>query len=265
VVHESLHAQLEIRDHVIVGAAISFRAPYPVTDADEDYSVSAPTCPHGLAGSGSRADVARGALVTIPLGDILAHACGRSMTFAVEYVREAGGLPQPTRLGRVTVHEPPGTHAELLPLSVREHERWSSPTRSLHAPVELELLAQGRAACSRAYLLYPCYKGEVAFTAPYAASSSAGEYLIQGFAACKAGGRPETAWSVQRHVRARETIRTISLGMFVRTPACAAHEGFEVSYLNRQGPSAAAPHESVVLGTVTLSKAGPPGRAYPQR
>ena len=69
IVRVPLHTQLHIHHHVITSAEISFRAPYPVTNADENYAVSAPVCHGGLAGEGSRADVARGALVTIPVGD----------------------------------------------------------------------------------------------------------------------------------------------------------------------------------------------------
>ncbi len=259
VVREPLHTHLDIHNHVITSAQISFRAPYPVTNASEDYDVSARVC-RGLAGAGPGADVARGALVTIPLGGVLSEACGRPVKFTVEYVRFVAGLPQPTPVGSVTIHEPPGTHAAPLPRRVVERERWSSPTRSLHATVYLTLLPQSRAACSAAFLLYPCYKGEVEFTAPYAVTSAATNYLIQGFARCKTGGRPETSWDLGRDVGAREAVRTISLGRFVVTPACASSEGFEVSYLNQQGPSPGAPHESVIVGTVALSKATRPNR-----
>ena len=90
------------------------------------------------------------------------------------------------------------------------------------------------------------------------------DYSIDGFATCKAGGRPETSWGLQRNVRAHETLRTTSLGLFVLTPSCASSEGFEVTYLNRQGPSAGAPHESVIVGTVTLSKATLPNGQNPK-
>ncbi len=264
VVREPLHTHLDIHNHVITSAQISFRAPYPVTNASEDYDVSARVC-RGLAGAGPSADVARGALVTIPLGEVLSEACSRSVQFTVEYVRFTGGLPQPTPVGSVTIHEPPGTHAAPLPSRVRARERWSSPTRSLHATVHLALLPQPRAACSAAFLLYPCYKGQVEFTAPYAVTSTATNYLIQGFARCKTGGRPETSWDLGRDVGARETVRTSSLGLFVVTPACASSEGFEVTYLNQQGPSAGAPHESVIVGTVALSKATRPNGTPPTR
>jgi hypothetical protein len=271
IVHEPLHVQLHIHNHVITSAQISFHAPYPVTNADESYSVGATVCHRGFAGNSSQADVARGALVAIQVGRVLSDACSRAVKFAVEYARFAGGLPQPTLLGSITIHEPPGTHPLPLSRSVVEQEKRSHPTRSLRAPIRLTLLPQPRAACKAAFLLHPCYKGEVGFTAPNAVTSAAtgypkvAEYAIGGFAICKAGGRPETGgWGLQRNVRAHETIRTTSLGLFVLTPSCAAREGFEVTYLNRQGPSAAAPHESVIVGTVTLSRATLPSDQNPR-
>ena len=275
VVNEPLHTQLQIHNHVITSAEITFHAPYPVTNANESYSVSAQICRHELAGGGTQADLARGALVTIPVGRVLSQACGRAVRFTVEYVSFAGGLPQPTRLGSVTIHEPPGTHPLPLPKRFVEQERRFKPTRSLHAPIHLTLLPQPRAACNAAFLLYPCYKGEVTFTAPYAVSSPAvpsaqsgerwpADYSIQGFAMCKAGGRPETGWDLERAVTAEETLRTISLGLFVLTPSCASSEGFEVTYLNRNGASAGTPHESVIVGTVTLSNARLPDGQRPK-
>ncbi len=255
IVHEPLHAHLQIHNHVITSTQISFHAPYPVTNADESYSVSAPVCHRGLAGESSRADVARGALVTIPVGGVLSEACSRAVKFTVEYVSFAGGLPQPTPLGSITIHEPSGTHPTPLPRQIVEQERRSHPTRSLHAGIHLTLLPQPRAACNAAFLLYPCYKGEVGFTAPYAVTSAAAVYSIEGFATCKAGGRPEESWGLYRNVRVHEPLRTTSLGLFVLTPSCASSEGFEVTYLNRQAPSAGAPHESVIVGAVTLNKA----------
>jgi hypothetical protein len=269
-VHEPLRAHLHIHNHVITSAQINFRAPYPVTNAQQSYSVSAPVCHGGLAGDSSRTDLERGALVTIPVGGVLSHACSRAVKFTVEYVSFAGGLPQPTPLGSVTIHEPPGTHPVPLPRDVVEQERRSHPTRSLHARIHLTLLPQPHAACDAAFLLYPCYKGEVGFTAPYAVSSPAAGYSraavysIEGFATCKAGGRPEESWGLYRNVRAHETLRTTSLGLFVLTPSCASNEGFEVTYLNQHGPSASAPHESVIVGTVTLSKATLPNGQKPK-
>ncbi|MFI4977972.1 MAG: hypothetical protein ACHQC8_04750, partial [Solirubrobacterales bacterium] len=94
--------------------------------------------------------------------------------------------------------------------------------------------------------------------------SRAAEYSIDGFATCKAGGRPGESWGLYRNVRAHEPLTTTSLGLFVLTPSCASSEGFEVTYLNQQAPSAGAPHESVIVGTVTLSKATLPNGQNPK-
>jgi hypothetical protein len=264
ILHTPLRAHLQIHHHVITDAQIRFHAPYPVTNAEEDYSVTAPVCRRGVAGDGSHADVARGSLVTIPIGEVLSQACDRTVKFTVQYVSFAGGLPHPTPLGSITIHEPLGTHPTPLPRRFAEQERRSHPTRSLHARIHLTLLPQPRAACNAAFLLHPCYKGEVAFTAPYAVASAAAGYSINGFAKCKAGGRPETGWRLQRNAKAHETLRSTSLGLFVLTPSCASSEGFEVTYLKQQGRSADAPHESVILGTVTLSKATLPNGQNPK-
>jgi len=270
VVRVPLRVHLDIHDHVITSAQISFRAPYAVTSADQDYSVNAPLCPHGLGGGGSSADVARGGLVSISVGGVLSRACGRAVKLSVQYVRSIGGLPQPTSLGSITIHEPPDTRPAPLPRRIVELERRSSPTHSLHAKIRLTLLPQPRTACKAAFLLYPCYKGEVRFTAPYVVTSPAAgyaratEYSIDGFATCKAGGRPETSWGIQRDVRAHEAITTTSLGLFVLTPSCLSSEGFQVVFLNHQGASAGAPHESVIVGKVTLSKATLPRGRNPE-
>lgn len=134
-------------------------------------------------------------------------------------------------------------------------QRWLEPKRSLHMPVRLILLPQSRSACSAAYLLNPCYKGKVEFTVPYAVTSAASDYGIQTIARCKTGGRPESGQALERDVRRDEHVSAVSLGLFVFTPACAADESFTVTYLNQRGPSAAAPHESVILGSVRLSEA----------
>jgi hypothetical protein len=140
---------------------------------------------------------------------------------------------------------------------------WFDPTRSLGQRVGLRLLRQSPAACKRAFLTDPCYKGRVEFTAPYAITEAGSDYDIQGAAKCKTGGRPETGWALERNVRRHERVRTVSLGLFVFTPACASHESFTVRYLNNQGPSRGAPHESIVVGAVTLSQAKLPGGTRP--
>lgn len=129
------------------------------------------------------------------------------------------------------------------------------PTRSLGEPVGLRLVAQSPQTCRAAFLLTPCYRAVVSFTAPYAVTRAGADYTVNGAARCPVGGRPETGWGIERDVRRHERIRTPSLGLFVYTARCAAHESFTVVYLNPEGPSRFAPHESVIVGRVKLSEA----------
>jgi hypothetical protein len=143
---------------------------------------------------------------------------------------------------------------------VRPPRSWLTPTRSLHVPVHLTLLAQTHATCKAASLRDPCYKGEVEFIAPYAITTAAAEYSISTPTKCKIGGRP-AGWSLERNAKRNEVVRTDSLGLFVFTPSCASGELFQVSYRNPTGPSAAAPHESVIVGEVSMSRATYPDGA----
>jgi hypothetical protein len=135
--------------------------------------------------------------------------------------------------------------------------------RRLNEPVHLTLLAQSHAACNAAFLKFPCYKGQVEFTAPYAVSSTDSEYDIEGIAKCKIGGRVETAWSLERDVKAHELVKTDSLGRFVYAPSCAWTEKFQVSYQKRPGPPTAGPPEKAIIGTVSLGQATLPGGGKP--
>ena len=173
--------------------------------------------------------------------------------FGATLCSQGTGSPIPTRCPTHLVYGP---------------RRWFAPTRSLHAPVHLTLLRQTPAACRAAFLLDPCYKGEVEFTAPYAVTTAEANYSIEALAGdCKVGGRPN-GWALERDVRREETVRTHSLGLFVFTPSCASEEAFQVRYLNPRGPSATAPHESAIVGTVSMSDATYPNGTpvtYPGR
>jgi hypothetical protein len=117
-VHEPLHVHLQIHRHTIRGAEISFRTPYSVTSASQDYFINAPTC-EGLSGSGPDADVARGVRITLPARFFVLQPCPRSLKVEIEYVRFIRGLPESTSVGAVTIHEPPGTHLARAPRRLR--------------------------------------------------------------------------------------------------------------------------------------------------
>jgi hypothetical protein len=121
VVHVPLRVHLQIHGHTITSADLSFRAPYPVTSARQGYYVWVRAC-GALGVSGPDADVARGATVHIPLGGLLSEACARTLKLEVECTRFINDLLEPTRIGTVTLHEPPGAHAAPLP-------RWRAAPR----------------------------------------------------------------------------------------------------------------------------------------
>ena len=135
--------------------------------------------------------------------------------------------------------------------------------RRLGQPVHLLLLAQSHAECNAAYLKFPCFKGQVEFTAPYAVSSAGSEYEIEGIARCEIDGRIETSWSLERDVKAHELVKTDSLGRFVYAPPCASTEKFQVSFQKRPGTATATIPEKVIIGTVSLGQATLPGGGKP--
>ncbi len=113
-VHVPLKVHLQIHGHVVTDATISFRAPYPVTSANQAYLASGSTC-RGYGGGSSNADVASGKTVEISVGYLLLGSCKRSVTVRVEYARSFNGPVTPSILGTVTIRMPPGTHALPLP------------------------------------------------------------------------------------------------------------------------------------------------------
>jgi len=123
------------------------------------------------------------------------------------------------------------------------------PTRSLHEPVRATAVVQSRAVCRAAYLLDPCYRAEVEFTAPYAVANAAGEYNVIARSSCH--NATPSDWNMERDVRRGETVRTMSLGEFNCTS-----DQFEVEYLNLSpgGSSPRARHRSVIVGAGTLGE-----------
>lgn len=105
-----VHVPLRVHRNVHNPAAIyvSFRAPYPVTSARQDYTASARACQQ-FGGSGPDANVARGQVVRIPIGLLLARRapssrpCAGPVKIDIEYVRFVNGLPQPTPIGSVVL------------------------------------------------------------------------------------------------------------------------------------------------------------------
>jgi hypothetical protein len=191
-------------------------------------------------------------------GSILGEASATSVQVTPGLARSLGAVVTATtfRFGTRTCSQGSGAPVQAACPYVRNQPQnpRQVPTRNLHEPIRLTLVQQSSAACHAAFLLEPCYKGEVEFQAPYAVTSAGSDYTIQGFASCNVGGKPETGWSLERNVAADETIHTLSLGLFVVAPSCAAHEGFEVRYGSTFGASGPA-QPPAILGSVRLSEA----------
>ncbi|MGA9875273.1 MAG: hypothetical protein WBQ21_05635 [Solirubrobacteraceae bacterium] len=131
----------------------------------------------------------------------------------------------------------------------RTPESTFNPSRNLHQPVHVKTVLQSPDACSRAFLLDPCYRAEVEFKAPYAVVNAGSEYSIEASSRCK-NARP-SGWLINHDVRRAEPVHTLSAGLF---RLCATADEFEIRYLNRSltGASASSPHKSVIFGTGIL-------------
>ena len=122
-----------------------------------------------------------------------------------------------------------------------------APSKSLNEPVRVSTVVQSHTACDGAFLLYPCYRAVVEFKAPYGVASAAGEYEVAARSACR--NASPSSWPVDTDIRAGQTVRTLSLGLF----NCLRAQ-FVVRYFdNAQGsPATGKSHESVIVGTGTL-------------
>lgn len=121
------------------------------------------------------------------------------------------------------------------------------PTRSLHERVDVTPVQQSRGSCDAAYLLYPCYRAQLTFKAPYAVTSAASEYEVLTESSCH--NATPSDWPIDHDIKQGEVVRSQSLGLF----NCMT-DGFELRYINQSGASAAAPHESVIVGIGVIGK-----------
>jgi hypothetical protein len=122
------------------------------------------------------------------------------------------------------------------------------PTRSLHEPVQVKTVPQSHKRCDEEFLLYPCYRAQVQFKAPYAVTSAGSEYSIEAESTCH--NATPSGWAVIRDIKQGETVSTQSLGLF----NCISTDEFQVRYLNQAMGTLAtrASHESVIVGTGVL-------------
>jgi hypothetical protein len=110
--HEPLRVHLHIRGRVMTGVEVAFRAPYPITNANQRYdvSVSARGC-HQIGGLlGTDHDLARGTAISITAPIFSPGGCSRLLTIEVSYNEFLDNNSQHTTIGTATIREPPGTH-----------------------------------------------------------------------------------------------------------------------------------------------------------
>jgi hypothetical protein len=173
------------------------------------------------------------------------------------YLGERGFRPRPIgavsaisyRFGRLVCADGTGgpVHTPCPTPNRNPPERWFDPTRSLNEPLSASLEPQPRADCDAAFLVYPCYRVELTFTAPYAVTTAGSEYDIETSSSCSHARL--SGWSIDRNVRRSAMVRTLSTSLYV---PCASPQRVKVRYLNEQGPSKRSPHESVIVGATAV-------------
>jgi hypothetical protein len=119
--HEPLTVRLHSHDSELTAVDVSFRAPYPITNASQRYdvSVTARGC-HQIGGLlGADHDLARGALVSISVSTFAPTAgsggCSSVLAIEVTYDRFVDDNIDETTIGTATVREPSATTLAPLP------------------------------------------------------------------------------------------------------------------------------------------------------
>jgi hypothetical protein len=118
--HRPVHVRLRLHGRLIVGAELSFTAPFAVTSAREGYTVAMPTpCHQGTDMIPVDRDVARGSRIHVSLPYPFANACGPTVPVEVRYSGHIGlgGMEAPlTVVGSATLRIPPGTRPAPPPV-----------------------------------------------------------------------------------------------------------------------------------------------------
>lgn len=132
--HRPVHVRLQLRGRLIVSAELRFTAPFAVTSAREDYSISMPSPWHaGTTVSSVDRDVARGSTVRVTLPYPFANACGPTVPVQVLYSTNLGfgrGAGAPILIiGSATLRIPSGTRPAPPPVGVPHHHAQGSARR----------------------------------------------------------------------------------------------------------------------------------------
>jgi hypothetical protein len=149
------------------------------------------------------------------------------------------------------------------PTSARAPSSTILPTRSLDLPLRVTVGERHE----------PGYDGELEFTAPYGVNSTHQIYevLVAAPGGCASGGTSGRA--LERDIRQGEKVRVHLEFLFQFARRCGPTQRIQVRYINPEGPSAASPHASVILGSTTVTEPAAvrprprgtisPGRATP--
>ena len=120
-VHEPLRVRLQIEKRVLTAVEVAFRAPYPITNANQRYdvSVSAGAC-HQIAGRlGADRDLPRGTPISISAPVFSPGQCSAALKIEVSYDSFLDNNIQHTTIGTTTIGKPAGIR--LAPLPRRSH------------------------------------------------------------------------------------------------------------------------------------------------
>jgi hypothetical protein len=120
-VHEPLQVHLRIKRRVLTAVDVAFRAPYPITNANQRYdvSVSAGGC-HQIAGRlGANRDLPRGTRISISAPVFSSGQCSGDLKVEVSYDSFLDNNIQNTTIGTTTIGKPAGIR--LAPLPPRPH------------------------------------------------------------------------------------------------------------------------------------------------
>jgi hypothetical protein len=108
--HEPLRVRLQINRRVLRAVAVAFRAPYPITNANQRYdvSVSAGGC-HQIAGRlGANRDLPRGTPISISAPVFSSGQCSAPLKIEVSYDSFLDSNIQHTTIGTTTIRTPAG-------------------------------------------------------------------------------------------------------------------------------------------------------------
>jgi hypothetical protein len=140
-----------------------------------------------------------------------------------------------------------GTGAKLArpcPTPVPAPSTTIIPTRSLHRPLHVRLKI-------RHHLFY---RAIIEFTAPYAVSTAHQDYEVLELESSKCGGATASGRSLERDIKQGQNVRATLLSLFQFVGRCGRTQQIQVRFVNPEGPSAAYPRESIIVGSATITE-----------